>query len=373
MHSKLDIKRFEVPAREDVLDTVWHPSRNMGEGGTLSALLSLNAKYVSDDRLLARPFPSKEDARYPSLYLADEFLDQNPLIAARNIRGHLDAIPPALIHQLADNMLKVLERTDPETSAYTTLREVAILVVVRLAESDRPALATQLVIRTIMDRPKSSAWHRQFLKPSFLRRLPAPDTRACMQKFAEEVIHMLRTKGGKEDREVPVDQPYIKVTTIKQLAQLLQETDLIGTDHALSMLSELSQTNMHADIRLDIVKGVLELLKVSSQEHLNYSLTLLETLISLAGALNEPEPLTESGWAEHERDLSLPEFEHDFDTESPVPAVRTAYFHHARSDVHNLQPYVDRIITPVLRQLKQQTSRWVALFLANTGSKTLPS
>jgi hypothetical protein len=374
LKSTLELADPEIPAHEDDPNTVWNTSRDMGEGGVLSALLFLDAKYVSNDRLLAKPFPSAEDARYPSLYLADEFLDQNPRIASRNIRGHIEAVPPALLLQLAQNLIKALDVADPNASAYTTLHEVAIRLVIRLAESDKPALAMQLTIRTILARPKSSSWHRQLLKPSFLRRLSAADARACMETFAGEVIRILRSKKDEgeqskdgDSQEALADQPYVKVTTIKQLAQLLQETDLVGIDQAVLMLSKLSETEPHVDVRLNLVKGLLKLLEVSSPEHLDNILTLLEPFVAVAGALNEREPLSESDWANSERDHSLPELQvgwkYKWDTESPILAALVTYFLIVQSEVHELQPYVDRIILPVLGHLKQQTARWVALFL----------
>jgi hypothetical protein len=372
--SKLGVDKPEVPAHEDEPDKVWSLSRDMGEGGVLSALLFLDAKYVTKDRLLATSFPSEQDARYPSLYLDVEFLDQNPLLAARNIRGQLDAIPPALLEQLAQTLIGALDSADSATSAYTTLHEVAILLVIRLTESDRPALATNLAIRTVLDRPKSSSWHRRLLKPSFLRRLSATEAKSCMETFAEEVVQTLQTKKNAEeqgtDRDVPeasAGQSHVKVTTIKHLAQLLGEKDLVGTDHALSVLSKLSATDLHVDVRLNIVKALLELLKLSSSQQSNDILDLLESIVSSAGALNEREPLTEADWAECEKDLMLPE--HQSDSESPILDTLVAHFCSVQGDVSELQPFVDRIIFSTLERLKQQTARWVTLFLRKYGGE----
>jgi hypothetical protein len=370
--SKMDVEKPEVPPHEDDPDQVWHPSRAMGEGRVISALLFLDTKYVTKNCLLATPFPAEQDARYPSLYLDVEFLDQNPLLAARNIRGQLDAIPPSLLEQLAQSLIRALDSADPDASNYTTLHEVAILLVIRLSESDRPALAMNLAIRTVLNRPKSSSWHRQLLKPSFLRRLSATEAKSCMETFAEEVVQTLQAKKTAEEqgtaRDVPeasAGQPYVKVTTIKHLAQLLGEKDLVGTDHALSVLSKLSATVLHVDVRLNIVKALLELVKVSSSQQSNDILDLLESIVFSAGALNEREPLTEAEWVEYEKDLMLPELKSD--SESPILDTLVTHFCSVQGDVSELQPFVDRIIFSTLERLKQQTARWVTLFLRKYG------
>ena len=55
------------------------------------------------------------------------------------------------------------------------------------------------------------------------------------------------------------DKPYVKVTTIKLLIQLLEELEYFGADHTLSKLWALSKTNCHIDVRLRIIKSVLSL------------------------------------------------------------------------------------------------------------------
>lgn len=368
----------KVPPHKEELRRLWTTTRDMGEGGVLSALLYLDAKFFSNDRLLATPFPSAKDTRYPSLYLDDDFLiseEPNKYIAARDIHGHLDTIPPALLAQSARNLISALNKFDKDSRGLDP-HEVAMELVVRLCESDRPGLAIQSVVRTILDRPKSSSWHRKLLNSSFLRRLPAMQARSCIEAFADGLFHILQGKDGNkrnpDDHAVAsTDETHAKVTTVKMLAQLFQDLDFIGSDYALSVLSRLSKMKLHVDVRLNIVKSLIVLIESESQKQSREVLTLLESFIRLAGALNERQPLDEATWVQCEQDLSLPELQSGItgteSSESPILVALVAYLRHDETTASDFQSFVDRIMMPILQNLRDQTARWAALFLRKYG------
>ncbi|CAO2654079.1 Nn.00g108120.m01.CDS01 [Neocucurbitaria sp. VM-36] len=374
----------EIPAREVEMDTIWNSSRKMGEGGVLSALLYLDTRYVSDHYLLGSPFPSEDDPRYPCLYLSDEFLSSDhlyPMTAVRNIRGHLDATPPALLAQLAQNIIQALDtaNSDATSNAYIILHEVAMLLVVRLGESDRPQLATELAIRTVLDRPKSSSWHRQLLKPSLLRRLSASEAQACIEAFADQVFDRLPAKDsevescrdehsdtGSEFGEQSSEKPFVKVTTQKFLAQLLQGTGVVGEEYAFSVLLSLHKKTSHIDVQYSVVKAFLEMLQSGSPAISTKVLAALERMLPLAGGLNEREPVTEADWTRCEETLTLPDLQEGV-SDSPILAALISHFCNAPNNARLLQSFIDRIILPTLMSLKQQMVRWVTLFLRKYG------
>ncbi|OAL51602.1 hypothetical protein IQ07DRAFT_630441 [Pyrenochaeta sp. DS3sAY3a] len=377
LKSTLDASPPEVPAHEVDADQIWAKKRDMGEGGVLSALLYLDAKFASDNHLLEQPFPSKDEPRYPHIYLDGDFLaneDIKTYEAARNTRFHLSSTPPQLIEQLARNLLKALDSADPEQSTYVPLHEAAMHLIIRLGESDMPVLASELAIRVILDRPESSSWHRQLLKPGFLNRLPAADAKACFEAFSGKVLERVGGKDGQGKEEDDGDEPYVKVTTIKSVAQLLQGSKFIGEDVALSILSQLSVKTPHVDVQLNIVKGLLDVLSQSSTESIGGLLAAIGPIVRVAGTLNERESISEVEWALSEETLSLPELQEGLsnssDTSSPILAVLVSHFKNGPSDAEQLQPFVDKIILPILESLKQQTSRWVALFLRKHGVDT---
>jgi hypothetical protein len=371
----------KVPAYKAERGSIWTESRDIGEGGVLSALLYLDAKYTSDDRLLATPFPSAADTRYPSLYLDDEFLvapEPNQYSAARGIHGHLDKIPPTLLAQSARNLIKALDKFEASSkrSKKADPHQVAMEIIARLVESDRPGMAIELVVRTVLERPKSSAWHRQLLNRGFLRRLPATQARSCIEAFTGGLVRILQAKdkSKKSSDKRPTattDEPYAKVTTVKMLVQLCQDLDLIGLDYALSVLSTLSKMDTHIDVRLHIIKSFLLMLGNGSRERSREVLTLLETFVPLAGALDERQPLDEARWLQCEQDLSLPELQPGISdtasSDSPILSALVEYLRQEKTATSMIQPFVDRIMIPVLQNLKDETARWAALFLRKYG------
>lgn len=399
---KISLARPIIPAHEANYGLIWDSSRKFGEAGVLAALIYLDTKFRSTGkRLMESAFPplngqeATSDHRYPNLYLDEDFLASevlDPFTAVRNIRGRLRDIPPVLVQQVASNVINALDISDSTTSTYANLQEVAFILLVRLGESDRPSLAAEIAIRTILEKPNASSWHRQLLKPTFLRRLSAREARHVIETFADRILHSLNARedasevaqsennksqqgtssprlDGHEKRTS--GQPFFKVTTMKLLAQLLDSSDFIGEDYAFSTLSSLSRRVLHVDVRLNIVKSLLSKLRIGSPERLENVLTVLEPLISVAGDLNEREPVAERDWAHHEKTLTVPDaqagFENDLESSSPVLTALIEHYKYAPSNKETLQPFIDRIMLPTLDCLKLQTTRWVVLFLRKHG------
>jgi hypothetical protein len=381
IHQTMSMKHAKVPAHQEDPNVIWDAWRDMGEGGILSALLYLDAKYVSNDHLLAAPFPSEKDARYPVLYLDEDFLsreDLDPRKAARGIRGHLNLFPPVLLAQFARSLIAVLDAADPDSSTYVTLHEVAMLLIVRLGESDRPALATKPAIDTIMGKTESSSWHRQLLKSKLLQRLSASDAQSCMEKLSDSIIRVLQANKDEEVETKLHDAPgtsrkppFVKITTVKLLTQLLRIPGLFETEYAISVFSTLLEKTSHIDVHLKVAEGLLGILKSGSSEQSNDALTILESAIPLAGALDERHSLTEADWVLHEEQLSLPELQKNvqlsYEDDSPVLSALLAHFAEAPNDENELQPFVNRILLPILKHLEEHTARWTALFLRKYG------
>jgi hypothetical protein len=377
----------EVPANEVSQDWVWHPSRNMGEGGVLSAFMFLERMYgAPNGRLLDKPFPSADDARYPSLRLSEEFKGDslNKYNAIRYTHGHIDNIPPALLCLAARNLMDAFWNADDnEGEQDPGSQELGISPIVRLSESDRPALARDMAVKTILHRPKASSWHRQLLKPNFLRRLSAADARTCFENFADAVFENMQDKAdrqeviGETSADVSVTdtatvqhsltQLYVKVTTVKSMAQLLRDTEFVGVGLAFSVLSTLLEKATHVDVRMNTIKTLLSMLGGSPFELSENILAALESIVPLTGNLNEREPLTEDDWNRAEETLSPPDYPELLDGSSPVLTLLLEHYGSGSMDTERLQAYVDRIILPTMNRLKQQTARWVALFLRKYG------
>jgi hypothetical protein len=365
----------EVPGHHIDLRQIWNRSRNMGEGGVLSALLYVEMMYGSaHGGLLEKPFPSADDARYPSLYLDGDFQGEplNCYSAVRSIRGHLDSVPPALLHLSARNMIAELAASDHDEHSDGSAQELALNLLLRLSESDQPVLAQGMAIDTILNRPSASSWHRQLLKPSYLRRMSASDAKACFKTFSEAILERMLTSKNHHNEskvyksmqsiEAAPSKPFVKVTTSKFLAQLLNGTEFIDEDSVFATLSTLLEMDTHIDVRLKITQSLLAMLGTSSPELEEKVFLALESLVPVAGNIHELKPVSESDWTTAEEDLALPEFP-DVDEQSPTTKLFFDYFRTEPKESENRQTFLNRILLPTIRHRQTQITRWNALFL----------
>ncbi|KAH7091347.1 hypothetical protein FB567DRAFT_518470 [Paraphoma chrysanthemicola] len=359
----------DVPADQVETRKIWNSNRNLGEGGVLSALLYLELKFgAAHGRLLGTPFPSEEDARYPSLYLDPEFDGEelNHFTAARCIEGHLDLVPPQLLRQSARNMMVALEASK-EGDATGEL-ELALTLLVRLAESDRPGLAHDLALQTVLGRQTASSWHRKLLKSSWFRRLSAKEAQACFSAFADAVLERIETSSSNEtekegedlvqnlDDDAPPKQTFVKVTTIKMLAQLLQGTEFVGEDIAFSVLSKLLQRASHVDVRINAIKGLLSMLETSSKELAEEILVVLKSVIAESASLGRALPSDNSG----EEDINVKE-------SSPVLSFFIDHYQRSSSNSEHFRTFVSSILLPALEHRTTLTKEWSTRFLKKYG------
>jgi hypothetical protein len=393
--------RSQIPGPENE-DSIWSWSRiaiaqknsRMREGQILSALLCLDASNLSNNRLLASPFPSAEAVRYPSVYLDDQFLSLKDLTtesAFDALQAHAKYIPPSLLQQLAQNAVDKLESADPKEPQTINLQSTAFKAIKLLGKSDRPSLALQLAIRTIIHHPDASSWHRQILAPSLFRRLSASDARACLNAFAKTIITTLedqakakiakqekaklarKEKGEEALEQEPsaakdvksTEEPYVKVTTVKFLAQLLRDTKFVTEDFSIDVLSTLTQKASHIDTKQAVLDSLLNMLQTSAPALSEKIFLALEGIIPLAGTLNERRPISESAWKAAEASAAPPNIEINRQGSAPMLKTLLDFCHTAPRTFSHRAEYFNRIIIPLLTQLKQQTKRWVGVFLAS--------
>ena len=353
-------------------------SQEVREGQVLSALLFLDSRKGGHRRLLSTPFPSQSDVRYPCLFLAPEFLcrpELNPL-DARGILAHLlNTVPPPLLADLANATLDTLSKTPPESFGAVELEGIAYGLLVLLAKSDCPHLASDPVLRIIIDKPESSSWHRRFLTVTFLRRLSAAQSRALFQSFASAVRMKLEEQAEArkikpaEGPQSTSSKPCIKVTTVKYLAQLLDGADFVPESFSADVLCGLFQSSSHLDIRAAVIESMLGMLGRCSDE---FSDTLVEQLISsfettmpILGNINERRPLTEEDWVEAERTEISPEVYGDEDMKS-LPPILSLLVHFASNSSYPMnrrKRFMESVLLPLVDVLRANTARWIAIFL----------
>lgn len=259
-----------------------------------------------------------------------------------------------------------------------------------LASSSMPGLASPLILQTILDRPDASSWHRMLLSPGLLKNLRAGEAHELLMGLAKGIGEKLEEQsyvrvGESEAPKHAPSQPAVKVTTVKYLAQLLNNAEFISYDAAVEVLIELFRVAQHRDIRLAALESLLSLLNgacTGTQEGMQANPTIhkimaaLETVVPVAGSINERRPLRPEEWVEAEESGALPELS-DVTSGKLPPLMETVVCAALGTDRQGLKKletqYVKRLVLPVFDQLQKEHTRWVNLFLAKHQATALKS
>jgi hypothetical protein len=405
-HTKPDVGAFHdapkpyIPVEYHPAPSLWSPS----ESFTLAALLVLDAKYGTTDRLLTEPFPSSSDVRFPCVFLDEEFLSSEEVkssaaasyITNNLVSGYVD-VPLPLVHKMTAGLVGKLDTQDSSQA----LEATALGLLKALADGDRPGLAFDLAIKVIMEQPDASSWHRILFNKGFLQRVPASDARAYIEKYADAIGERLdvldsfklsKTDGtgidssssSCEDGTSQPDKPMIKVTTLKSLAQLLHGSKYIDEDVSLRILLNLCKKVKHIDVRVSILKTLLSKLKADRPELWDSVLSALGSFIPLVIRLDERQPGTQIDLSSEDDTSSMRETgqSNASSIDKPsIPVMRTttnimwqegspmlaAFLDHFEKleGVQLWQAYMDRIMLPLMDGLIEQTANWTTLFLEN--------
>ncbi|KAL7944726.1 hypothetical protein V8C42DRAFT_80157 [Trichoderma barbatum] len=323
------------------------------------AILSLNSACGADTSILMKPWPSVDQPRFPGLYLEEQFLERashdsgGPLEILRRFSTH---IPLELVEILAKSILKRMnEETDPSQRHYLEFCSIVKL----LWHSNEPSLAVPLVQDFLTDHADASAWHRNLLSKGLLISLQPMKVELFFATLVDDTIKRLNQQRQRR-LETPGSSdalssiPLIKVSTVKLVAQLLQDKSLIEPTRSINLLIQLAQHAEHLDVKMAALETLISSLNEKSfKQHI---LKFLHSfIVPLAGALNERHPETEAEWEAAENDGSLPE----------VPAGE-----------HSNWPVMDLLISnadrhselldmahDALRLLSKNKTRWTKLFL----------
>jgi hypothetical protein len=342
------------------------------EGLIVSAALFLDSKKGGSSRILASPFPSELNVRYPPLFLDPEFLLRPELheSSAREIlRSLISVVPPTLLAALADATLNVLLSMEEGKPEVASLERMAYGILSLLLSSGRPQLASDLVLRAIIDRPDASSWHRVVLNVGFARKLPACQAQALLSSFAN-LIHLKLEEQAKlanivQDGQLP--KPIIKVTTVKYLAQILNKADFVAPSFTVDVLSKLLGSTSHLDIRVAVVDSLLGMLgrctEESSTPLAHRVLSALETTIPLVGGVSERRLMQEQDWLDAERTGVLPAVYDDGGVEA-VPPILSSLVRWTVQEPKWCQEVVNRILLPIVECSRASNARWIKIFSA---------
>lgn len=338
------------------------------EGLIASAMLYVDSTENNAARILARPFPSTDDARYPPLILESDFLLQEELSCVQAIevlRRLIDRVPSKLLLALSTGVLLTSSKATGSDTTPTTL-PTAYQLITLLGKCDRPQIASDLILSAIIDRPDTSSWHRQFLTSTLLSRLSPSQTQEMLKRFAKAIeikVGEQATSGSQDDKD---QKPLVKVTTVKYLAQLLREASFISPNDSLEILTSLFQKITHIDIRVAIVESLLSMLteNVAFESHalIEQIMKALQPVVPIMGRLTERVKFEEEDWAIMKNNDLLPVIE-DEDTTPPLFSLFLASATDPKLPESLRRALAREILLPAFEICKANHRRWVEHFL----------
>ena len=353
-------------------------SKPVQEGMIATALLVESSKIEGSSRILASPFPSESIVRYPSLFLDHEFLLSSDALyppADVALSHFIKMVPSTLLLDLTVSALDALSRTPSNSMKLASTERTAYGLLMLLSKSDRPHLASSLIVHTVLDRPDASSWHRQLLSNRFVRSLLAGQAQGIISLFASSILERLQHQvtssrnQQKAEGSVTSSDRCIKVTTVKFLARALDDADFVSPGFCVDILSKLLQTASHIDIRVAVLDSMLSRLSRCTDDSSNALaerlMSALETAIPTLGSLNERKQMQDADWTEAEMTGNLPEVYEDGGMQAFPPmlnVVLSAIGNHIISSDILRTGLIRRIVLPVIEKSKEQSRRWVKMF-----------
>lgn len=392
-HTEWDLNRMVTIPRSQTLGmipaSIWSSERlrhvrpmtlPMKEGFIASALLYQDSRIEGASRILATPFPSGADIRYPAMFLDEDFLLSKEVSesSARDVLLHFeDMVPPSLLLSLISAAFEVLSSTSQEVTKAISREDTAYRLLILLLKSDRPQCVFESLLHAILDHPEASSWHRQFLTKGFMRDLSSAQAESMMQSFASSVCKKLAEQASLPRPQPQADdisalpKPAIKVTTVKFLAQFVADADFISPHLAADVLSDIFRNATHIDIRAAVVNSMLCRLRAcaddSSASLAERLMQCLEGTVAVLGSLNERHPMQMHGWKIDRTTGLLPEIYASGGIEALPPLldlICQAIIHEWMPSSHLHQRLIYRVLLPAIRMSGENNTQWTTLFLS---------
>lgn len=312
-------------------------------------------------------------------WMSAEFLSQ----VQRPILTLIESMGPVLLQSATRSLLDIgAERREKQdrTSMDDTLDRMSYQALVMLGKGPRPALASSLIVQTIIDRPDASSWHRQLLSVQFLKRLKRDEAHQILASLSMSIGEKLDEQsyvkvGESAPQKHAPPQSLVKVTTVKYLAQLLYNSEFISEDSAVSVLLELFKATNHPDIRLaalDSLLSHLERLCTGAKDSWAASpaiqniLSAMDTVIPIVGSINERRPPRPEDWEEAKASGVLPEI---FDVPNDrlprlMETLLTAAAGQRYPGLKRIQSkLIKTVVQPVMQRSQIAHKEWLDLFL----------
>ncbi|RYP77372.1 hypothetical protein DL771_001167 [Monosporascus sp. 5C6A] len=365
--------------RPHILNTIYHYPGYPPDYVVAAALAYTNTKYGSDTSFLLHSFPSRSDIRYPAFYLDQEFLDlvSKDTHWSRVVGMCRDAPIPILV-RLAESLIARLLK-DP--SGGFEVRAAAMQIIQFISRSDRPAAACGLIQQVILDQPADSSWHRHLLNIGFLGRLPARDAREFFTGLSSQIQQRLaqwsRPREGQDRPETlghsnreTSDRNYVKVTTVKMIAQMLHDATYIDQSSICDILAGLLTTVKQVDIQIAAIDSLISMLGTGSRKNEGVQALVLDAIehhvVHRAAALDERQPMSSEDWRNAESNKELPKVYDDgsFSTYPPILDLLVKATGRWKEDTPLRHEWASRVLIPAAEQSAANNYRWTKMFIA---------
>lgn len=344
-----------------------------------AALLCINSTAGSNSSLLMNPYPSSADARFPAVYLSDEFLEQSSRSdsalweCVRILERYRSRVPPLLLMRLASSML---QRLQSDAKSLGHHRKATMQLIGLLSRGDRPSAAYDLIRAVVIDGQGDSSWHLHLFNRGFFDLLPAVEAKGILESLSDALIKRLeehakkaQTPGSRQDGEVR--QPVVKVSTVKMLAQIMNDSHFIDKSTAVSILSNILQKSNHPDIKMAALESLLQIFTTSTNID-SIRATIMQSLVAhavpMASSLDERRLLREKDWEEAEAQRELPEIQTGGFWNRPLLQSMLNTGLDRRSFTPEWKhAWANQIVLPILETSMENNSRWFAMFLRING------
>ncbi|RLL95651.1 hypothetical protein CFD26_102472 [Aspergillus turcosus] len=369
MNADRIIRNKIQPEPEENPSRIWYRTHRSlptseREAVALSALLYIDTLNQQTKRILRRPWPENVSSpRYPAIFLADEFLTavatrgNSAIGAATNaLEECVKFVPAQLLHDVVVSLLQTLtENSDKKQPSYSTILSVTMSLVKLLQETDQPQLAIDIVLRILTSFPDASSYHRQMRLLTLGRRLLPQDAALMVNTFADFVCNT-----GKPQPASTKTQPYVKITTIKMLAQLLADATFIEISTCLGILQNIFDSHRHIDVRSEVVITVLRLLHRAAD--FSSVFTAMASMANAASGPSEREVMSETDWLAAEKsERPLPEVAPVSDRPLFECFLKTVFQY--LPEQHRRE-YLHKVLLPLLEESTRQHTRWIRCFLS---------
>lgn len=376
---------------ETMLIAKREPSFNAREWTSVMSLFSAVIRQrVTSSKELQKRLRNSDVDLYTSVWASTfAMLEEISVEILNSVYGSLkellNTLPPtalaATIKTMLDSGNEKRQRKADRQPADDVLERLTYEILLRLAKSENPKLAQQLILQTIIDRPDASSWHRELLSIQFMNSLPAKDAHEMLSAFATAIGEKLEEQsyikvGEAQPLPSKSSQPLVKVTTVKYLAQILDGAEFISTDTSVEILLELFKVGTHKDIRFATLESLLSLLNnLCSGAEQNWKSNplierifgVLETIIPVVGSVNESRPPRAEDWQEVKKSGKLPDISLTLPPlfECLLSAAGVTKYGHCRwPGLKKLRAeFVSRLLLPILEYSQTEHQKWIALFL----------